>query len=314
VAEGEDIMITFTEQADILIERLRTRKRNPIKDSSLESYRSYSRRWIVPLLGSTCLAEFTPVAMKGFIEELSVSLGPKSVNEIVSLTKQIVASVTDNQGLPMYPRVWDSEFIDLPIVKHAEQDTPIFSRAQVEAMIATSDETYRCLFALAASSGLRIGELLAIKLAEDGVSTVFDASGVIRVRQSLWRGRPQAPKTSASVREVEIPMQIAAMLREFAGNRTGYLFGNGRSLDVSSARSRLEKHVGAGCFHAFRRYRTTVLRKARCHEELIKTWLGHRAVSSVTDLYSRVSSDETFRREECERVGLGFELRQPTKV
>jgi len=303
-------MITFGEQADIFIERLRTRKRNPVKDSSLESYRSYARCWIVPLLGSTPLAEFTPVAMRTFVEKLSVSLGPKSINEIVSLTKQIVASVTDDQGLPKFPRVWDSEFIDLPIVKHAEQETPIFSRAQVEAMIATSNETYRCLFALAASSGLRIGELLAIKLAEDSVSTVFDPAGVIRVRQSLWRGRPQSPKTSASVREVEIPLKIAVMLTRFAGHRTGSLFGNGRPIDVSMARSCLEKHVGAGCFHAFRRYRTTVLRKARCHEELIKTWLGHRPVSSVTDLYSRVSSDEVFRREECERVGCGFDFPQ----
>src|SRR5712672_1941522 len=87
-----DTMITFGEQADIFIERLQTRKRNPIKDSSLESYRSYARCWIVPLLGSTALAEFTPVAMRSFVEKLSVSLGPKSINEVVSLTKQIVAS------------------------------------------------------------------------------------------------------------------------------------------------------------------------------------------------------------------------------
>ena len=33
-----------------------------------------------------------------------------------------------------------------------------------------------------------------------------------------------------------------------------------------------------------------------------------RIVSNVTDLYSRVSSDESFRREECDRVGLGFSL------
>src|SRR5258706_743559 len=139
--KGDDMMITFGEQADIFIERLRTRKRNPIKDSSLESYRSYSRCWIVPLLGSTPLSEFTPVAMRGFVEKLAASLVPKSVNEVVSFTKQIVASVTDDQVLSKFPRVWDSEFIDLPVVQHPEQDTPFFSQAQVEAMISTSHET-----------------------------------------------------------------------------------------------------------------------------------------------------------------------------
>ena len=43
-----------------------------------------------------------------------------------------------------------------------------------------------------------IGELLSIKVKDDGVSTVFDAhAATIRVRRSVWRGVEQAPKTPA---------------------------------------------------------------------------------------------------------------------
>jgi hypothetical protein len=59
--------------------------------------------------------------------------------------------------------------------------------------------------------------------------------------------------------------------------------------------------------HAFRRYRTTWLRKNRVPEDLIRYWIGH-ADRTVTDGYSKVKEDREFRREVCAQVGLGFAL------
>jgi hypothetical protein len=60
-------------------------------------------------------------------------------------------------------------------------------------------------------------------------------------------------------------------------------------------------------FHAFRRLRTTYLRKCWVPEDLIRFWLGHSG-RSITDVYSKVKEDVAFRREWAERIGLGFEL------
>ena len=59
--------------------------------------------------------------------------------------------------------------------------------------------------------------------------------------------------------------------------------------------------------HAFRRFRTTWLRKQRAPEDLIRFWLGH-ADKSVTDGYSKLKEDVTFRKKVAEHVGLGFDL------
>ena len=65
------------------------------------------------------------------------------------------------------------------------------------------------------------------------------------------------------------------------------------------------KKVG---LHAFRRFRTETLRRARVPEDLIKLWLGH-SKQTVTDLYAGgLERDEAWRREWCERAGLGFSL------
>jgi len=58
---------------------------------------------------------------------------------------------------------------------------------------------------------------------------------------------------------------------------------------------------------AFRRFRFSVLRRAGVPENLIKQWLGHS--QNLMDLYAaQLRFDVAYRREWCEKVGLGFEL------
>ena len=81
-------------------------------------------------------------------------------------------------------------------------------------------------------------------------------------------------------------------------------FIQGKTAAHQEAEAQPEPKSGA---HAFRRFRATWLRKQHAPEDLIRFWLGH-ANKSVTDLYSKLKEDETFRKEVAEQVGIGFEL------
>ena len=60
-------------------------------------------------------------------------------------------------------------------------------------------------------------------------------------------------------------------------------------------------------YHAFRRFRFAVLRKAGVPDDLIKLWLGHS--QNLIGLYAaQLRYDVAYRREWCEKAGLGFEL------
>ncbi len=60
-------------------------------------------------------------------------------------------------------------------------------------------------------------------------------------------------------------------------------------------------------YSARRGCRTTSSRKAGVPDDLIKLWLGHS--QNLIDLYAaQLRYDETYRREWCEKAGLGFEL------
>lgn len=122
--------------------------------------------------------------------------------------------------------------------------------------------------------------------------------------------KEQGPKTPAAVREIDIAEPLAAFLREYVVGKPGYLFAtrSGKPLSQRDAHRALHatgKRVG---FHAFRRFRTETLRRARAPEDLIGLWLGHTR-RTVTELYaSGLQQDTSWRREWCDRVGLGFAM------
>jgi integrase len=167
--------------------------------------------------------------------------------------------------------------------------------------------------ALLAGTGLRAGEAMGIEI-DKHISADFKT---VCIRQKIRRAKLENfLKTDAGRREVDLCPVLATMLKGFVGERTsGFLFHNrlGKFLSQTNLLRRglhptLEK-LGQpkGGFHAFRRFRTTWLRKNRTPEDLIRFWLGH-ADETVTDGYSKLREDVEYRREVAAEVGLGFEI------
>jgi hypothetical protein len=140
----------------------------------------------------------------------------------------------------------------------------------------------------------------------------------IVINQKAWRNKIQGfLKTRNGEREVDLHPSVAAILREFIGDRrSGLLFQTrrGKPLCQTNLLKRyLHKalremgHPKAG-FHAFRRFRNTYLRNyTSCPNGLRKFWLGW-SDKDMSDHYDKIREDTAFRREVAERVGIGFEL------
>ena len=108
---------------------------------------------------------------------------------------------------------------------------------------------------------------------------------------------------------MDIPDTLAQVLRRYTQGKHGYLFTTraGRPLDQRDTLKALHGAGKRGGFHAFRRFRFSVLRKAGVPDNLIKQWLGHS--QNLIDLYAaQLRLDVAYRREWCERAGLGFDL------
>src|ERR1039458_1794870 len=98
---------------------------------------------------------------------IEANLAPKSIVEIVAVVKHVVASAQDDNGGQLYPRNWNHEFIDLPLVKSNAQNTPTLEPQEVSSILEKSEGRYRVLYALLAGTGMRIGEAAAIRIEDN---------------------------------------------------------------------------------------------------------------------------------------------------
>jgi integrase len=307
--------VNFQEQSQAFLTSRTTRNRKPAKPSTLACYKSRIEKHVLPAIGTQDLASFGNGAMKAFAQGLTTKgLGPKTVLETVTLVKLVVASAVSEDGDLLYPRQWNTEFIDLPQVTHQKQ--PTLTPEQLKAALA--DKHYGLFYALLAGTGLRIGEALALRFGNVSKKTAWTpTSAVLHVRTALWRGQEGLPKTEAAVRDIDLHSDLNVRMQEYVRDLglsptdEDYVFSipNGYRLDESTIRRDSLKPLGIEGFHTFRRFRLTHLREQRVPEDIIRGWMGH-AGTGVTDRYSKMMENVELRKTWAEKAGLGFELNQ----
>lgn len=73
------------------------------------------------------------------------------------VVKTVVAFAVDKEGEAIYPRKWDHDLMDMPVVEKAMQDTLSFSPEIMTGLATWRYEWERMLFILCGAAGLRRG-------------------------------------------------------------------------------------------------------------------------------------------------------------
>jgi len=108
---------TFRHQAEQWIDSVSIRKRKPVKPATVYGWQHCLDKWILPNLGNKLLSEVRNSALRQFVGILSAAgLAPKTIVNVVTVVKLVVASAVDEEGDQLHPRVWNHEFIQLPLV------------------------------------------------------------------------------------------------------------------------------------------------------------------------------------------------------
>jgi integrase len=309
--------LTFKTQAEIWLENLQKRKRNPIPESSVPTIRSALDCWLLPHLGTKPLDEVNNAALRELVTKMTDHLSPKTINTYINMAKEVVESLLDQDGEAVHKRKWNNDFIDLPIVNKREQLRPKFLKENVTAIIAASKTPWeRMLYTLLPGGGFRVAEALALDITQH----ISKDRSVIQVRQQVKGSRiVSLLKTDAAYRDVDLCPELAQLLEQYIGNRTGLLFPSktgkspmtysnvrGRSLKPKLEKLKLDTRWAA--MHCFRRFRSSVLRKNRCPNDLTKFWLGHQNRDITDDYAEQLREDVEWRQEIAAAIGLGFSV------
>lgn len=305
--------MTFKQQSDIFMVLIGSRKREPVKQSTLIAYKSLLAKWIIPAIGGKFLADIQNGSVKPLIDIMSkAGKSPQTITSAIGLVKAVMKSVVDENGNQVYPRTWSNEFMDVPVIK--AQKAPIATVKGVQQAIRQANGQDAALYALLAGTGLRIGEALSLMVGpDDGKNSFWDpGTATVIVRSTVSRGRIQlSPKTESGNREIDLSPDLNAYLCQVLLRKnltSGLLFPNEKG-GVANDRTgyRHLEEVGLPGFHSLRRFRVTHLRKQGIPEGLVQFWAGHRG-SSITDRYDKISLDTDARKQYAKSAGLGFQL------
>ena len=251
------------------------------KPSTLNDYRSALKAHLLPAFGAQPLESITPEQIDQWRRGLA-GLSNRSKNKLLIQLHGIFRRAQMVWGVQANPLA--------RVEKHpmrASGDIQVFSPEEVWALVrAAASEQDGAIFLTAAFTGLRMGELLALRWRD-----VDFAGATIRVRGSYAAGHLTTPK-SGKVRAVPMAPDVASALA-LLGRRENWVGDDdlvfagelGSYLDGSALRRRYKDALGrAGLrplrFHDLRHtFGTRMIAKADIRR--VQEWMGHADIQTT---------------------------------
>jgi len=274
------------------------------KPSSVKSAQSHLRTYIRPWLGETRLEEFTVQAQQSFVTRLSQQVSRKTILNVLTTLGSILRTA---KSWGYCGHTINLGEIALP-ADEVRKPARFFTAEEVRRILAIAPEPYRTMFAIAAMTGLRAGEVLGLQCDD-----LDFERGLIHVRRSAWYGRVQSVKTRTSLAPVAMPTVLAEALREFLAiwkpNPQGFLFAT-RSGTPHSANKVVQRKlwpvldglkIPRAGFHAFRHCHASLLIDVGANPKVAQQQMRHADPRITLEAYAHVIGDA--QREAVERVG-----------
>ncbi|MEO8967568.1 MAG: tyrosine-type recombinase/integrase [Solirubrobacteraceae bacterium] len=270
--------VTF---ADAAVEWLRyiehDRGRKP---STVSGYRSIVGSELLPRFGELAIESITSSMIESW--QASMSQAASTRTKALVLMHGIFQRARKVWALPANP-VADVE--KPPVTRSG--DLQVFSPEEVWALVrAAGSEADGALYLTAAFTGLRMGELLALRWRD-----VDFAGSAVRVRASYYAGNLTTPK-SGKVRAVPLAPDVASALaqlgqrRDWVGDDDLVFAGEAGSYLDGSALRRRYKAALAVCglrplrFHDMRHtFGTRMITKADIRR--VQEWMGHADIQTT---------------------------------
>jgi integrase len=264
------------------------------KPSTVAGYRAILRSQLLPAFGDLSIESITTPMIESWIA--GVDRSPATRTKALVLMHGVFQRARRVYGLPANP-VAD---VEKPRTRRSG-DIDVYSPEEVMALVrAAASEQDAAIFLTAAFTGLRRGELIALRWRD-----VDFAGQVIRVRASFTEGQLTTPK-SGKVRSVPMAPDVAEALARLGQRERGtadddlvFLGDWGGYVDASALRRRYDAAVKRGGlrrlrFHDLRHtFGTRMIAKADIRR--VQEWMGHADVQTTMKYLHYVPREDDAR-------------------
>jgi integrase len=273
------------------------------KPSTIEDYRIILRRHLYPAFGDLAIDRITADAIAAYMAiKRREGLSPNSVRNQLNLLHAILRRAVRRGQIAVNP----VDQIDRPrVAANRHRRLRFLQPAQLDRLLAAVPDdplaqVERPLYLTAAMTGLRQGELLALRWQD-----VDFKAGRVRVADSYSRGRLGSPKSRSALRSVPLAERVASALADHRA-RSPYsadddlVFAHpqsGHHLDASKLRKRFQRALERADlprirFHDLRHTFGTRMAAAGAPLRAIQEWMGHQD-PATTAIYAHYAPDPT---------------------
>jgi len=259
------------------------------KHSTQRDYRSLLRRHLLPAFGNKRLCDIQRADVQLFLNEKGKALATKSVHHLRVFMSRILGTAVEWGLLPEN----NARGTKLP-KKAPPPERPFLAVEQTQRLIAALTGECKLLVVVAVLTGLRRCELFGLRWKYIDFQRRF-----IHVRESLYEGRCNLPKTRSSIRDVPISEAVCTALAEHraASLRTGpddSVFSNERGQPLNPQKI-LREMLHPACdrlglprvgWHAFRHTYATLLSDLGESIRTTQALLGHSDLATTLSVYT----------------------------
>lgn len=263
-----------------------------LRISTRERDEGYGRRYLLPTFGTMQLSRINHLKVRTWVAELSArGLAPATVVLAAQLLGRTLRAAVDAGLIPNNP----AERVALPrIVAH---EMRFLTPNEVNMLADAIDPRYRAFVVVAAYSGLRFGELAALRVERIDFlrCRIFVSETVVEVKGYHHVG---PPKTRAGRRSVPLPRFVVKVLEEHCQGRSAdalvFPAPEGNYLRASQFRRRMwhkaTKAAGLDPLrpHDLRHTAVALWIAAGASPKEVAARAGHTSVVTVLDRYGHL--------------------------
>ena len=291
-----------------------------LRPSSQRSYEDFIRLYIRPKLGSVPLNKLTTNELQQFFnwmrkdgrtlhrESRGGGLSDNMVRNCHSLCRRALEKAVSDRLIVKNP----IEGCKAPPIRREEMQ--LLTREELQRLlIQAKDEGYYEVFLLELTTGLRVGELMALQWDDLNFKT-----GELRIERQVYRTKEelliQEPKTKASIRTVILPPPVVEALKEYKKTVSSqWMFPSPKKEDAPLAPAatshRLSKILShAGCkkvrFHDLRHVFATNALEHGMDVKTLSTVIGHVSSATTLNVYAHVTDD--MQRQAAAKIDRGI--------
>jgi integrase len=277
---------------------------NHLKASSAGHYHAIFRTSLLPFFGDFALTDITPDLVQQFI-----SLRSREGKSAQTIRNHLtpLGTMLKHASQWGYLRSGSSPMQNVQLPRITRKEMAFLTAKQVRTLLAHVPEEWHSLLVTTALTGMRLGEVLAMRWTNLDVK-----AGCYQIKERLYQGEFDVPKTRSSIRRVDLTPRVLAALTRHRGRQSELKLSQGAAYQdqglvfctvdgspiLRSDGVRRVLHLSLKAaelptvrLHDLRHSYAALMIDQGANVKYIQRQLGHRSITTTLDTYGHLMPD-----------------------